>query len=174
MANTNDLSCPKCKSKITKSMHYCPNCGRKLDEVKQGETKTQNKQERPKAIAIEKTVTALLVDAVVSYPHLTSGFPKLPTRNEWIRRKRITVIKCFEDLNDNEKQEVLNELGTLQSIDEVYWVTDAMPWVRFLDKGWYAYQDIKKWMWVMWPANGTSIIKTQNVTIKRTLKQNTA
>lgn len=169
MFQDEDSSCNNCGADIgSLDANYCPNCGEKIHkQAIETRAFAEDSRQQTKKTEIEINVVALLVDAVVQDSPIT-GYPKLPTRREWLWKKRITVIQESFGLTNKEKQYVLDELETLQGIDDVYWL-GTMPWIRFLDKGWLCYMDSKKFKWVMWPADKSSIIKTRCIKIKRTV-----
>ena len=130
---------------MLKTMSYCPHCGTKIKK------ESIKKEAAPKKIKTQLKVLAILVDAVIKAPSL-SGRPKLPTRLDWIYKKRIIVIQSPGKLSPAERQMILNDLGVIAGVRGVYWV-GTMPWIKFLDKGWSCFIDPYQMQWVMWPSN---------------------
>lgn len=109
----------------------------------------------------------IIVEAVIRYPTF-SYKPKVPTRRDWLWRKKVILINnpYGNKLPDSVKKKIANNIAETQFIEDIHWV-NMSPFMdlRLREKGWLCYLDIDEHVYIIYPLDRSSVVDEYTITI---------
>lgn len=84
---------------------------------------------------------------------------RMPTWTEWnFTKEHSVVVICHDTIS---KEKVMKSFPELAGNRNVHWIYMPRPIYKLADHGWEAYTDMFSASYVMWPADGSSIISAK-------------